>query len=567
MNPFDHIPDAMKLYLMERVFEDLSRMKGFIKMRKEDPRQVSDQELKRKILRSIEGKFNFNIKEKEKDNTMATPTPAQSINDAKEQEMAKKLAELSIVREGTKLIVPEGIDYDTAMRALSLKRDEEEQEVSINHIVNVEVAEGMVAFLRVLEAKFGFVSNTGHMGFWGKEPPEYLGIETSPGHRESIPIGRLRIPGIAGYLTPTFGVQRNYATFKVEGECKGKDRHKVDEIVALVEAECRRNSIYRGHAITTSFPNVKNCSCLEDTFPQFAKLEEMRPEQVIFSREIEEQVTISLFVPIIHAEACRRHKIPLKRGILLEGPYGTGKTLTASATATVCKEHGWTFIYLKDVMRLADAYTFAAKYQPAVIFAEDLDQVIMGDDEDAVNKKVKEIQNAMDGIETKGIEVITVLTTNHVERITLAMLRPGRLDTVVSVRAPDAEAALRLVKMYAGDLLDPSCDFNQSNVGDSLAGQIPALIREVVERSKLAALRRSGDQLLLTPNDIEVTALSMKNHMNLLKNPEPDERSTEELAAATIANGLIRSAEIRAQASSETHSFVGDNHKGIAATG
>jgi SpoVK/Ycf46/Vps4 family AAA+-type ATPase len=167
------------------------------------------------------------------------------------------------------------------------------------------------------------------------------------------------------------------------------------------------------------------------------------------------------------------------------------------------------------------------------------------------------------------IEVITVLTTNHVERITLAMLRPGRLDTVVSVRAPDAEAALRLVKMYAGDILDPSCDFNQSNVGDSLAGQIPALIREVVERSKLAALRRSGDQLLLTPNDIEVTALSMKNHMNLLKNPEPDERSTEELAAATIANGLIRSAEIRAQASSETHSFVnsGDNHKGIAATG
>jgi hypothetical protein len=36
MSPFS-TPDAMKLYLMERIFEDLSRMKSFVKMRKEDP--------------------------------------------------------------------------------------------------------------------------------------------------------------------------------------------------------------------------------------------------------------------------------------------------------------------------------------------------------------------------------------------------------------------------------------------------------------------------------------------------------------------------------------------------
>jgi len=126
------------------------------------------------------------------------------------------------------------------------------------------------------------------------------------------------------------------------------------------------------------------------------------------------------------------------------------------------------------------------------------------------------------------------------------MLRPGRLDTVVSVRAPDKEAALRLVKMYAGDLLDPNYDLDQSHVGNLLANEIPAIIREVVERSKLAALRRNSDQdnVSLTPEDIEITAKSMKSHMNLLKTQEPDNRSEREKAAQILADGHIRAASV-----------------------
>ena len=64
-----------------------------------------------------------------------------------------------------------------------------------------------------------------------------------------------------------------------------------------------------------------------------------------------------------------------------------------------------------------------------------------------------EILNVIDGIESKGTEIITVLTTNNLGNITSAMLRPGRLDAIVSVRAPDAKAAQQLVRLYAGTLL------------------------------------------------------------------------------------------------------------------
>lgn len=478
-------------------------------------------------------------KKKVADIVMTRPTEKEL---AEQAEQAEKLKSISIERQGTKLIVPEGVDLNTAIKALTLKQEEEEQTVSINHTLSIEVAEGMVGFLRVLEREYGFVSNTGSKNWWGgRDQPSYLGIETSPGNRESIPTGSLKIPGITGELSPTFAVQHNHAVFCVKGECKGKDRHKVDHILALVEEECKRNSIYKGHAIMTAFPDVEECSSLEDTFPTFAKLNPISPDQVIFSKETEDQVTISLFVPICQTEACRKNNIPLKRGILLEGPYGTGKTLTAAATATLCAKHGWTFIYLKEVTRLAQAYAFAAQYQPAVIFAEDIDQIINGEDSES---KINQIQNAMDGIDSKGVEVITVLTTNYLEKITRAMLRPGRLDTVVSVRAPDKEAALRLVRMYAGDLLDPNYNLEDSNVGSILAGEIPAIIREVVERSKLAALRRESGVLTLTPDDIEITAKSMKSHMNLLKTPEPDTRSNREKAAQIIADGNVRAATL-----------------------
>ena len=202
-------------------------------------------------------------------------------------------------------------------------------------------------------------------------------------------------------------------------------------------------------------------------------------------------------------------------------------------------QRGWTFIYLKDVTRLAQAYAFAEHYQPAVIFAEDIDQILK---DERRSSEINDVLNALDGIDSRGMEVVTVLTTNHLEKITKAMLRPGRLDTVVSVKPPDAAAAIRLVRLYAGERLEDNTDL--SKAGELLAGEIPALIREVVERSKLAALRRDGD-LKLVGEDIEVTARSMKAHMTLLKPVEPDKRSDREKAAQILADSNVRSASIR----------------------
>jgi transitional endoplasmic reticulum ATPase len=95
------------------------------------------------------------------------------------------------------------------------------------------------------------------------------------------------------------------------------------------------------------------------------------------------------------------------------------------------------------------------------------------------------------------------------------------------------------VKHYGRGLIDASEDLY--HVGQKLKGQIPAVIREVVERAKLAALAH-GDDLHLRAFDLGIAADGMLAHLKLLQPRPQDNRTAFEKFAATIGqhieNGL-----------------------------
>lgn len=236
----------------------------------------------------------------------------------------------------------------------------------------------------------------------------------------------------------------------------------------------------------------------------------------------------ALWAPIVHTEACRQHQIPLKRGVLLEGTYGTGKTLLARRTAQVCVKHGWTFIMLDDVRALREALVFARRYEPAVVFAEDVDRLV-GDRDQAAN----DLLNTIDGVLSKDSSIITVLTTNHVEKINKAMLRPGRLDAVISIKPPKADAVIALIRMYGRDLLAQGETLVEA--GKVLAGNIPATIREVVERAKLSMIFHG--RAAITQEDILTASYGMADHMALLAD-KPAETGVGERLVSALGDAL-----------------------------
>jgi len=215
-----------------------------------------------------------------------------------------------------------------------------------------------------------------------------------------------------------------------------------------------------------------------------------------------------------------------------------GKTLLAYVVAQKATAQGWTYLYA-NVRQLAQAIEFALLYEPCVIFAEDVDQIVGTQDRD---QGVNEVLNTIDGVNVKGREVMVILTTNHVDKINQAMLRWGRLDTVISIPPPDAEAATKLVELYSRGQLAWGTDL--SEVGTDLAGQIPAMIREVVERAKLGAIvRGQGQPGPITAHDLRVAARGMKRHLSLLTPKLQDKRSDSEKAAQIVADALTTVSE------------------------
>jgi len=441
---------------------------------------------------------------------------------------------VGIARRGVEIIVPEKMSLAEARVWLSRREAEENQKVAVHETIDAFPLEGALALAKALARTFGFTSNVPTPSFFGERPPTMVGVEVAVGRTEQVPLGRIEVPAWeGGYVQTGFETKDGRLIFSFSGEVRQRFKDQVRELAQLTRKIVREESIYRGQAIRVKFPDDVEESSPSDC-PTFIDVAGVREEELIFGAEVRRAVNTSLFTPIEHTERCRRFKIPLKRGVLLEGPYGTGKTLTAYVSAKKAVENGWTFIYLSSVSELETAIHFAKNYQPALIFAEDIDRVMDGERDEDMDK----ILNTIDGVDTKDMELIVCLTTNHVDHIEPAMMRPGRLDAVITVHPPDAKAAIELVRLYARGKLDPNEDM--TGVGERLDGQIPAVIREAVERSKLAAVSRmkGGEDLLLRASDLEFAADEMLHHLKLMMPKPEDKRSKLERAADVLGKHL-----------------------------
>lgn len=436
-------------------------------------------------------------------------------------------------KEVRKIVLPEQMAIPTAITWLNRKQQELEKQIETKTVFDCYPTDGAVAFYRALESVYGFTDPQRRKTWFGTFPPVFVDVKTGINSSVRVPVGEIKVPDVDGAFYSAWTVNKGRARFTMTYVGKKKHEADVNRIVSETKRLIEEESIYKGKAIRIEFPDPNNIRSFEDFEPEFMDTTDTDPSQLIFPDDVERKVQTSLFGPVRRTEFARKAGVPLKRGVLLAGPYGVGKTLTAAVLAKYCEDEDWAFLYLRKIVDLPMAIEFAKMYGPAVIFAEDIDEIL---GTNARTSEVNEILNTIDGVDSKRSEIMVVLTTNHVENINRAMLRPGRLDDVITVRPPDAEAAIRLVQQYGGDLIDPSDDFTEA--GQLLDGMIPAVIREVVERAKLGAIAFE-EELIINNESLTTAAATMRDQLELLEDRAPDNRSGNEKAAEALGDKVI----------------------------
>jgi transitional endoplasmic reticulum ATPase len=486
------------------------------------------------------------------------------------EEKAKTLANAKTVtqvaeveRAGTAIILPENMAISTALGLLVARAQYEEEDVQVSMKIDCFPWDGAVALHNVLTRVYGWARAVPTPGFFGPTPPQMRTVETGVHTSIQVPWGRFELPNIRGNINT--GYERNHSgcvIFNLVANVKRESEATVKVLFDEIKHEATKHSIYRGKAIRMRFLGDDG-SPLDLPEPQFMDVERFSEDQLVYSEDVQRAIETTLFTPIKRVHDCIANGIPLKRGVLLGGPFGTGKTLAASVAAKLAVEAGITYLYVPRADELALALAFARQYQsPAcVVFCEDIDRVTAGDRD----VEMDDILNIIDGIDSKTANIIVVLTTNELEKINPAMLRPGRLDAVINVTPPDAKAAEKLLRLYGRGVIGD--EVNLDKAGVLLAGKIPAILAEVVKRAKLAQLKytKPGEMITSVSEDAVVDAATAM-HMQIdildrhINGEKPEKRDS---IAESITNAVKAGFNGHLEKIDSTHKLAEEMHERI----
>ncbi len=179
--------------------------------------------------------------------------------------------------------------------------------------------------------------------------------------------------------------------------------------------------------------------------------------------DIKQELTESVEWPLLHPKLFKKAGIRPVGGILLFGPPGCGKTLLAEAVATETHSN---FITVKgpELMskwvgesekNIRGIFSKARELAPSIIYFDEIEALTTsrgGWKGSAVyDTVITQLLTEMDGIESN-TGIIILASTNRPDLVDPALLRPGRIDKILYVVAPDYEGRIKILEVHSKNM-------------------------------------------------------------------------------------------------------------------
>ena len=288
------------------------------------------------------------------------------------------------------------------------------------------------------------------------------------------------------------------------------DEDAVEGLFGMVSDHAARNSIYLGQVVDVNF--------------DFMKLTDFKPENVAITDTLRSKIELFVTGPLRYSSALDERGLPRKSGLFLYGPPGGGKTMAKTVCQYMAARMGAIVVEVDPSLGVEG---FAAAAARTDVLLENGHKVVIGmeDMEKLATKDRAKVLDILDGTSSKGFRRITIGTTNFLETIDRAMLRPGRFDAVEFCGLPDLSAFTQLVKVLIRE--EDRGDIDYAEAYPYFEGYSYAFISNAVQIILRAAINRAkGDLSNLSVNtqDLIDAANAVRGHFDLMQEEVVKER-------------------------------------------
>ncbi len=228
------------------------------------------------------------------------------------------------------------------------------------------------------------------------------------------------------------------------------------------------------------------------------------------------------------SDEARKFGLPLPRGVLLIGPQGTGKSLTAKTIA-----HSWSMPLLRlDVGRLFAGLVGASEARtretiqraeamaPCVLWIDEIDKGFGGDARSDGGTSQRVLANVLTWMAEKTSAVFVVATANGVDRLPGELLRKGRFDEIFLLDLPSSQERHSILKLHLNQRR-PDLGFPIKSIVDRTEGFSGAELEQtVIEAMHFAFAERRElleTDLILAASQLVPLSRTAKEQLEFLK--------------------------------------------------
>ncbi len=231
---------------------------------------------------------------------------------------------------------------------------------------------------------------------------------------------------------------------------------------------------------------VFEAGCWHKSKELFTSIQDSTFERLILPQALKDELKADFRQFLDSREIFRRYGLPWKRGVLLIGPPGNGKTHSVKALINWL---GVSCLYVKsftskhstDQENIHSVFQRARQTTPCILVLEDLDSLI-------TDKNRSYFLNEVDGFMTND-GILLLATTNHPERLDTAILeRPSRFDRKYHFELPGYEERAAYMATWNASV-DPELRISQ-DASASLAADTEGFSFAYLKELWLASLMR-----------------------------------------------------------------------------